>query len=176
MINKELKRLSRRELVDIIYQMKKNEQQMQEEISALRAALEDKRIRLSEAGSVAEAAANITQVLSAAQETADLYLREIACMKDQAQEECDKKIREASRKAAGILSGAEEIPEGYGDEPENASAVRIEKWQEEPRKKSKFPLYRKSSGNANGFAERLIFVSHFGVLFPCWWLLPPLRC
>ena len=32
MISKELKRLSRRELVDIIYQLKKNEQEMQEEI------------------------------------------------------------------------------------------------------------------------------------------------
>ena len=170
MVSKELKRLSRRELVDIIYQMKKNEQQMQEEISALRAALEDKRIRLSEAGSVAEAAANITQVLSAAQETADLYLREIACMKEQAKEECDKMIREASRKAAGILSGAEEIPEGYGEEPENASAVRIEKWQEEPRKKSKFPLYRKSSGNAKGSAERLTIGKRSKVRFPSlWW-------
>ena len=36
MINKELKRLSRRELVDIIYQLKKNEQEMQEEIEKLR--------------------------------------------------------------------------------------------------------------------------------------------
>ena len=31
MINKELKRLSRRELVDIIYQLKKNEQEMEKE-------------------------------------------------------------------------------------------------------------------------------------------------
>ena len=35
MISKELKRLSRRELVDIIYQLKKNEQEMQEEIELL---------------------------------------------------------------------------------------------------------------------------------------------
>ena len=47
MINKELKRLSRRELVDIIYQLKKNEQEMQEEIESLKNELEDKRIRIS---------------------------------------------------------------------------------------------------------------------------------
>ena len=170
MVNKELKKLSRRELVDIIYQMKKNEQQMQEEISALQAALEDKRIRLSQAGSVAEAAVNITQVLSAAQETADLYLREITCMKEAARKECDDMIREASRKAAGILDGSEEIPQACGEEPENANAVRTEKWQEEPRKKYKFPPYRKSSGNANGSAERLTIGKRFKVRFPSlWW-------
>ena len=55
MISKELKKLSRRELVDIIYQLKKNEQQMQEKIAALEEALQEKRIRVSVAGSIAEA-------------------------------------------------------------------------------------------------------------------------
>ena len=62
MINKELKKLSRRELVDIIYQMKKNEQTMQEEIASLQEALQDKRLRLSTAGSISEAAASITNI------------------------------------------------------------------------------------------------------------------
>jgi len=85
MVSKELRRLSRRELVEIIYQMKKNEQQMQEEIAVLKAALEDKRMRISQAGSIAEAAASITKLFSAAQEAADLYLHEIACMKADAE-------------------------------------------------------------------------------------------
>ena len=71
MVTKELKKLSRRELVDIIYQLKKNEQEKQEEIAALEEALQEKRIRVSVAGSIAEAAADITQIFSAAQQTAD---------------------------------------------------------------------------------------------------------
>ena len=59
MISKELKKLKRRELVDVIYQLKKNEQQLQEQIQALEAALNEKRIRISDAGSIAEAAADI---------------------------------------------------------------------------------------------------------------------
>lgn len=102
MISKELKRLSRRELIDIIYQMKKNEQQLQNEIDSLKEALEDKRIRLSKAGSVAEAAANITGLLTAAQTTADLYLNEIACMKAETEKECAAMIEEARKKAAEI--------------------------------------------------------------------------
>ena len=62
MVSKELKKLSRRELVDIIYQMKKNEQQLQEEVAALQEALQDKRIRIEEAGSVADAALSISDV------------------------------------------------------------------------------------------------------------------
>ena len=100
MISKEMRKLSRRELVDIIYQMKKNEQQMQEEIASLQAALQDKRMRISEAGSIAEAAASITKVFSAAQETADLYLHEIACMKADAEKQCAEMIENARKKAA----------------------------------------------------------------------------
>ena len=79
MISKELRRLSRRELVDVIYQLKKNEQQMQDKIAELEEALQEKRIRLSVAGSIAEAAMDITNVFSSAQMTADLYLHENRC-------------------------------------------------------------------------------------------------
>ena len=84
MVSKELKRLSRRELVDIIYQLKKNEQQLREEVDSLQEALQDKRIRLSTAGSIADAALSISNVFSSAQTAADLYLQEIAQMKKSA--------------------------------------------------------------------------------------------
>ena len=107
MVEKELKKLTRRELVDIIYQMKKNEQNMQEEISSLQAALEDRRLRLSQAGSIAEAAAVMTDVFSAAQKTADLYLQEIAARKAETEAECQKMIEQANQTAAKICTDAE---------------------------------------------------------------------
>ena len=87
MDGKNLKKLNRRELVDITYQMKKNELQMQEEIASLKQALEDKRIKIANAGSIADAAVQITQILSAAQTAADIYLDEIAAMKVEAEKE-----------------------------------------------------------------------------------------
>ena len=104
MISKELKRLSRRELVDIIYQLKKNEQEKQEEIESLKKELLDKRIRISEAGSIADAAISITNVFSAAQMTADIYLREIAYIKEITEKECAQKIEDAETKVKEILS------------------------------------------------------------------------
>lgn len=104
MISKELKKLNRRELVDVIYQMKKNEEQMQEQIAALEAQLQDRRIQISSAGSIAEAATDITDIFSVAQSTADIYLREVASMKEGAQKECDQMIEEAKKKVETILA------------------------------------------------------------------------
>ena len=107
MIHKELKNLTRRELVDIIYQLKKNEQKLQDEITSLQEELQDKRIRLSAAGSIAEAAASITDILGAAQRTADLYLNEISCMKAETEKECAQMIQEARRTVESIYMGGE---------------------------------------------------------------------
>ena len=104
MISKELKKLNRRELVDIIYQLKKNEEQLNEKIASLEADLQDKRIHLSVAGSIAEAATDITGIFSVAQSTADLYLNEIVSMKEDTVRECAKMIEEAQKKVESIMS------------------------------------------------------------------------
>ena len=104
MISKELKKLNRRELVDIIYQLKKNEEQLKEKIASLEADLQDKRIHLSVAGSIAEAATDITDIFSVAQSTADLYLNEIASMREDAKRECERMIEEAGKKVETIIA------------------------------------------------------------------------
>ena len=104
MNNKDLKKLSRRELVDIIYLLKKSEQEKQDQIISLEEALQEKRIRISAAGSIAEAAVNITNVFSVAQTTADLYLHEITCMKENAERECAKMLEDARKEVNTILA------------------------------------------------------------------------
>ena len=104
MVNNELKKLSRRDLIDIIYQMKKNEQRMEEEIASLKNELEDRRIRISDAGSIAEAALSVSDVFASAQKAADVYLEEIAQMKEEAENESKKIIDEAKETASKVLS------------------------------------------------------------------------
>ena len=107
MNSKELKRLNRRELVDIIYQLKKNEQEMQEVIAALEKEVQDKRIRISAAGSIADAAMSVTNVFSSAQQTADIYLYEISKMKEDTERECAIKLKEAEDKVKEIIADGE---------------------------------------------------------------------
>lgn len=126
MISKELKKLNRRELVDVIYQLKKNEEQLREQIASLEEQLQDRRIKLSVAGSIAEVATDITGIFSVAQSTADLYLREIASMKEDAQIECEKMIEEAKKKVESIMD------DGKGQYDALAARYRADhkKWQQ----------------------------------------------
>lgn len=140
MVSKELKKLSRRELVDIIYQLKKNEQELQEELASLQEALQDRRIHLSTAGSIAEAAISITNVFSSAQTAADLYLQEIACMKQETETECAKMIRDAKKQAAEIIA-----------ESEKQRAILDEVYQRELEKLKKLHQRVQSLEKANHF-------------------------
>ena len=104
MISNDLKKLNRRELVDIIYQMKKNEQLMQDEITSLQRELQEKRLRLEDVGSIADAAVSITDVFTAAQSAADLYLHEISCMKAETEKECSQMVEEAQKAVDKIFA------------------------------------------------------------------------
>ena len=64
-MKKELKSLKRSELIEIIYQLKKSEQELQKENEALRKSLESKRISLANAGSIADAALALTAAYTA---------------------------------------------------------------------------------------------------------------
>ena len=107
MISKDIKKLSRKELVDIIYQLKMNEEHLQEKIAELEEALQEKRIKLSVAGSIAEAAVDITNIFHTAQRTADLYLQEIACLKAETERECARMIEDAHKQVEKILADGE---------------------------------------------------------------------
>ena len=126
MISKELKKLNRRELVDVIYQLKKNEEQQQEKIASLEAELQDRRMHLSVAGSIAEAATDITGIFSVAQSTADLYLSEIASMKEDTQRECEKMIEEAKNKVKSIMADCK----GKYDALATRYRADYKKWQQ----------------------------------------------
>ena len=56
MADRELRRMHRAELIEIIYALKQREDQLTKENAALTAQLQDRQIRLSEAGSIAQAA------------------------------------------------------------------------------------------------------------------------
>lgn len=111
MAEKEFRKYNKRDLLDVIYHLKINEEQLQKEVASLKAELEDKRIRLSSAGSIADAASAITNVFSAAQQTADLYLNEISCMREEMEKERASIIEEAEKKALEIISEAEKTAE-----------------------------------------------------------------
>lgn len=105
-MEKELRHLNRGELIDIIYQLKRSEQDLQAENAHLRDLLEQKRIAFSNAGSIADAAVALTGIFETAQKTADIYLSEIERRRADTERQCAQMIEDAQKEAQSIISDA----------------------------------------------------------------------
>ena len=66
MTDKDLRRLSRAELLDILYEQRKRYEDSLAENQALRQQLEDRTLRIASTGSIAEAAIQVNGVFAAA--------------------------------------------------------------------------------------------------------------
>ncbi len=104
MTDKELKRLSRVELIDIIYEMQKQSEEKDAQMQKMQTALDDRTLRIANAGSIAEAAFSINGIFEAAQAAADQYLASIKA----ATADMEQTLAEAEKKRQKILSDAEE--------------------------------------------------------------------
>ena len=106
MTDKEFKRLNKAQLLDIIYQLQLQVDTLTEKNQSLEQALEDKRLRISNAGNLAEAALEINNCFRSAQAAADQYVSEIKNLYEAAEAERERILAEARTEAEAILSGA----------------------------------------------------------------------
>ena len=106
MTDKEFKRLSRTQLIDIIYQLQLQIDKLTEENQSLENALEDKRLRISNVGNLAEAAIEMNDCLRSAQNAADQYLNEIKLIREEAEAERKRILAKARAEAATIVLDA----------------------------------------------------------------------
>ena len=106
MTDKEFKRLNRSQLIDIIYQLQIKQEELEEENLKLKEELADKRIRLNQAGNIAEASLVIHNVMQAAQDAAEQYLEEIRIMRVETDEKCQHLLEEARKEADAIVAQA----------------------------------------------------------------------
>lgn len=125
MTDKELRRLSRMELIQLLIEQTEENERLQKELDEAMEKLNDRRLLLSNAGSIAEAAVQINGLMETAQRTADLYLenvkqeyqekiqdeyaalrRKMAKMEEQTKQQCAQMFQDAKRKA-GEYGGSE---------------------------------------------------------------------
>ena len=82
MDDKEFRKLRREDLIEIIYQYQRREQRLTQENEMLRSQIQDRNIRIRNAGSIAEAALALNGVFEAAQKAADQYLNSLKNMSE----------------------------------------------------------------------------------------------
>ena len=123
MTDKEFKRLSRAQLIDVIYQLQLKHEELLAENERLEKELEDKRLRISKVGNIAEAALEINNCFRNAQNAADQYLDEIRAIREDAEErrarlladaqsEAEELRAQARAEAKALLAKAREEAEG----------------------------------------------------------------
>lgn len=101
---KDLRHMKRNDLVEIIYQYQQNEKTLREENEALKKALEDKSIKIDEAGSLAEAALKLNGVFEAAQAAAEQYLTEVRALTETAKSKEQKILDDAQIQADALCA------------------------------------------------------------------------
>lgn len=106
MTDKEFKRLSRAQLIDIIYQFQLQVDKLTEENQKLERELADKRLRLNNAGSIADAAIEINNCFSNAQNAAEQYLNEIKVSQEATDAERRRILDKARAEASAIVAAA----------------------------------------------------------------------
>lgn len=107
MTEKELQRLNRRELLEmLISQMEKNEY-LQQKLEEAEEKLSSRQIALQNAGSIAEASLQLNSVFESAQAAAEQYLENIAHMNEQQEKIAQRMNEEARKQAAAIVAEAD---------------------------------------------------------------------
>jgi len=106
MTDRELKKLSRSELLDmLIYQAEENKK-LREELESSRLELLKREIAIEKSGSLAEASMYISNLFDSADNAAKIYLENIEQRKRETDEICNRKIAEAENRVQTIISGA----------------------------------------------------------------------
>ena len=90
MDTKELRKLRRGDLLEILVEVSEENDRLKAENAELKAKLEEKVILLNKAGSIAEASLRINNVFEAVQQAADQYLASIKSINAMKREELQK--------------------------------------------------------------------------------------
>lgn len=77
MTDKELRKLKRIEILELLLEQSRENERLRAEIAEVNKKLEDKEIAIKEAGSIAEAALKLNGIFEAAQRAADQYLENL---------------------------------------------------------------------------------------------------
>lgn len=113
MTEKELKKLSRKQLLELLLKQTEHSEQLQLQVNQLSEQLHSRRLAIRKAGSLAEASLRLNEVFEAAQAAADQYL-------DNVRSNTEEQLREGR----GIPEDVRRAKEAMLAETEHYCAVR----------------------------------------------------
>ena len=138
MTDKELKKLSRAELLEMLIEQSKRADELQAKLDKAEEELNSRQLKVDEAGSIAEASLRLNGVFEAAQAASEQYLENIRALKERQDRICAKREAESKAEAELLLAetkvacekmrlNAKQASENYWKEV----SERLEKFYEE---------------------------------------------
>ena len=134
MTNKELKKLSRSELLEMLLSQSKEVEKLKEQLKKVNKLLEDRHIAIDNAGSLAEASLQLNGVFQAAQNAAAQYMENIQSLSDRQTEVCARMERESREQAEKLLSEAQHKCSSMEHETQKKCDFMVKSAQEQAQK------------------------------------------
>ena len=106
MTDKELRKLTRTELLELLLVQSRELDKVNRELENLQLQLEKREIALHQAGNIAEAALQLNGIFEAAQAAADQYLENVMSPVSDTQKRCSEMLEETRRQCDEIRQSA----------------------------------------------------------------------
>lgn len=102
MTEKEMKKLSRAELLELLLVQTQETELLREKLKKAESMLSDRNLRIQKAGDLAQAVLELNGVMAAAQAAAQQYLDNIEAMEKETRLKCEKMLADARSEAERI--------------------------------------------------------------------------
>lgn len=108
MTERELRRLSRTDLLELLLAQRRENEQLRCILDQTQAQLADKTIKINKAGSIAEASLQLSGVFTAAQDSCQYYMDNIRLLSERQNEVCQQMERDTKEKCEKMVAEAEQ--------------------------------------------------------------------
>ena len=115
MTEQELKKLNRVRLIETIQLTERRCEELEEELAQTKRALSDRRMRIQNAGSLAEATVSVNSVMEAADAAAKQYLDNIRTQSEESERRAKEMIEETQLRCDQMIADAREKSQEYWD-------------------------------------------------------------
>ena len=107
MTEKELRRLSRTDLLELLLAQRRENEQLRCILDQTQAQLADRTIKIDNAGSIAEASLQLSGIFTAAQDSCQYYLDNIRLLSERQSQICQQMEQETKEKCDRMVAEAE---------------------------------------------------------------------
>lgn len=127
MTDRELKKLSRADLLELLLEERRQNELLRAQLKESEEKLNDKSLKIEEAGSIAQAAIDLNGVFEAAEAAAAQYLENVKRLSSEREAKCWQIEIEAKERADAIIKEAQDYSRKVHAETDKYQSLLIEK-------------------------------------------------